>query len=52
MNFPVTASLKTEKMFIHTPTQSGYEINKDKGDILVFASVGAGMNINALAYKI
>lgn len=30
----------------------GYEINKSKGDILVFASVGAGMNINALAYKI
>jgi 3-oxoacyl-[acyl-carrier-protein] synthase-3 len=23
----------------------------DKGDILVFASVGAGMNINALIYK-
>lgn len=30
----------------------GYNINKDKGSILVFASVGAGMNINALAYKI
>ncbi len=29
----------------------GYEIHKDKGDILVFASVGAGMNINALAYR-
>jgi 3-oxoacyl-[acyl-carrier-protein] synthase-3 len=23
----------------------------DKGDILIFASVGAGMNINALIYK-
>jgi 3-oxoacyl-[acyl-carrier-protein] synthase-3 len=30
----------------------GYDIHKDKGDIMVFASVGAGMNINALAYKI
>jgi 3-oxoacyl-[acyl-carrier-protein] synthase-3 len=30
----------------------GYEINKEKGDILMFASVGAGMNINAFVYKI
>ncbi|MDZ7806668.1 MAG: 3-oxoacyl-[acyl-carrier-protein] synthase III C-terminal domain-containing protein [Gracilimonas sp.] len=30
----------------------GYDINKDKGSNLVFASVGAGMNINALVYKI
>ncbi|HET8865953.1 MAG TPA: ketoacyl-ACP synthase III [Gracilimonas sp.] len=30
----------------------GYDINKDKDGILVFASVGAGMNINALAYRI
>lgn len=29
----------------------GYDIHKDKGDILVFASVGAGMNINALVYR-
>lgn len=29
----------------------GYNINKAKGGILVFASVGAGMNINALTYR-
>lgn len=29
----------------------GYTINKEKGSILVFASVGAGMNINAVAYR-
>lgn len=30
----------------------GYDINKEKGSIIVFASVGAGMNINALTYRI
>jgi 3-oxoacyl-[acyl-carrier-protein] synthase-3 len=28
----------------------GHEINK--GDIIMFASVGAGMNINAMVYKV
>jgi 3-oxoacyl-[acyl-carrier-protein] synthase-3 len=28
----------------------GFEINE--GDIVLFASVGAGMNINAMCYKV
>jgi 3-oxoacyl-[acyl-carrier-protein] synthase-3 len=28
----------------------GHEINK--GDIILFASVGAGMNINAVCYRV
>ena len=28
----------------------GHELNK--GDIILFASVGAGMNINAILYKV
>lgn len=30
----------------------GYQINKNKGSNLVFASVGAGMNINAIVYRL
>ena len=28
----------------------GHEVNK--GDIIIFASVGAGMNVNAITYQV
>ena len=44
------ATLPTLFDFVLNDKLTGYKI--DKGDTIVFASVGAGMNINAMVYKV
>jgi 3-oxoacyl-[acyl-carrier-protein] synthase-3 len=43
------ATVPTLYDMIMRKTMNGHEINK--GDIIIFASVGAGMNINAMVYR-
>ena len=44
-----TATIPTLLDLVIKKKYKGHEINK--GDIILFASVGAGMNINAVSYQ-
>jgi 3-oxoacyl-[acyl-carrier-protein] synthase-3 len=44
------ATIPTLYDLIRKENYQGHEVNK--GDLVIFASVGAGMNINAITYLI